>query len=122
MAVCPAYLTFVRDRRQAPVYDDHFGHVRAEYNVNYAQWSLGPHMRRVDDDNETMLRYSLVDEDLSDYHLSWLKISTFSQRVLIKYILYILYNQKRFGLNIVKTISYTVRAPNKLPRFKLHFY
>ena len=64
--MCPAYLTFVRDRRQAPVYDDHFGHVRAEYNVNYAQWSLGPHMRRVDDDNETMLRYSLIAENKTD--------------------------------------------------------
>ena len=110
MAVCPAYLTFVRDRRQAPVYDDHFGHVRAEYNVNYAQWSLGPHMRRVGDDNETMLRYSLVAANKRDYHLSWLKISTFSQPVLIKYILYIIYSQKSFGLCIFNNFIYTPRS------------
>ena len=103
--MCPAYLTFVRDRRQAPVYDHHFGHVRAEYNVNYAQWSLGPHMRRVDDDNETMLRYSLVDEDLSDYHLSGMKISVFTTICN--------YGQKTFGLSIINDLIYSIKIRNR---------
>ena len=58
VAVCPGYLTFVRDRRNAPSYDENFGNVRAEYQVTYSSrgWSLGSHVRRLDDDNETMLR------------------------------------------------------------------
>ena len=58
VAVCSGYLTFVRDRRNAPSYDENFGNVRAEYQVTYSSrgWPLGSHIRRLDDDNETMLR------------------------------------------------------------------
>jgi len=56
VAVAPVYLTFTRDRRNAPEYDQDFGHVRSPYQVTYSSWSLGTHMRRVTDDNETMLR------------------------------------------------------------------
>ena len=53
---CFEYLTFVRDRRNAPSYDENFGNVRAEYQVTYSSrgWPLGSHVRRLDDDNEKL--------------------------------------------------------------------